>query len=143
MILFKHGRKPFLDFLRNLTVQGLILALALVAGRNLDSSCCDPSTWKQTLLFSFLMGIFFAAWGASSLQFFHEYLDPVGRHKRAYELMRAPRYKIRVLFAYTWKRNKSLFYESAVVFILLQMSLAVVMIHSVFIAAGFLDQMQK
>lgn len=143
MILFKHGRKPFLDFLRNLTVQGLILALALVAGRNLDPTCCDPSTWRQTLLFSSLMVIFFAAWGASCLQFFHEYLDPVGRHKRAYQLMRAPRYKIKVLIAYTWKRNRSLFWESAVVFFLLQMSLFVVFAHSVFIAAGFFDQMQS
>lgn len=144
MNLFKQGKRPFLEFIRNLTAQGLILALALFAGRGLDpNSCCDPDNTTQTILFLILVLIFLSAWAASSIQFFEDYLYPPGRHRNMYERLRSPRYGWRHVFTYTWRRNKSLIWEAIIVMTLLQMSLVIVSAQAVFIATGFLQMMKN
>jgi hypothetical protein len=143
MNLFKSGRKPFLQFLQNLTAQGVILAMALFAARGLDpNSCCDFANTGNTAVFLILLAIFLSAWGASSMEFFEDYLAPQGRHKNMYERLKSPRYKWSHNFHYTWRRNKVLFLEAIFVFGLLQFSLVIVAAQALFMATGFLQAMK-
>jgi len=75
-MFFGNGRKPLLDFLRNLTPQILFLAFALIAGSKLDLTKFDPSYEgvKRTLLYAVFMFVFFASVLANLTTFLEESL---------------------------------------------------------------------
>ena len=67
MHILSGGRAPFLEFLRNLTPQAFLLAVALVAGFRLEPTCCHPENAKQTAIFFVFLAMWLAA-GMSSAE---------------------------------------------------------------------------
>lgn len=49
--IVRVGRKAYLEFLRNLTPQILLLGFAIHVGKQLDFTSIDFSNWLQTLIF--------------------------------------------------------------------------------------------
>ena len=74
MHLLKNGRAAFLDYLRNLTPQVLLITMAVLASNRLDFTCCDWGNTGQTALFLFFMLIGFAAIWANASVFIENYL---------------------------------------------------------------------
>ena len=81
MNLLGSGRSAFLEFLRNLTPQVLLLALTLVTFSKLDLQRFDPSNWFDTVVFFSCFATWFLAVVANMLQFVENYsataLSPV------------------------------------------------------------------
>lgn len=51
MFFFNEGRRPLLDFLRNITPQTLVIALTIVMGNRLDFTVWDWSNLQATVFF--------------------------------------------------------------------------------------------
>jgi hypothetical protein len=143
MRLFKQGRKPYLEYIRNIPSQALLIAMGMFAARGLDiNSCCITDTVPQTALFFILTMMGLSAWGVSSMQFMEEYLAPEpGRQAIMYKYLRGPKHSLWKLWKFTWSENKGLFAEAIFVTVVLQVSLVVVISQAVFIATGFLQAM--
>jgi len=145
MNLFKHGRKPFLDFLRNLSSQILFFAVALFAGRNLAPTCCDWSTTSQSVLFFILFSVWMAAYTINILQFLEDFLTPQHPHLAVYKsiskLNHLPATTItKKLLSYTLKNNKTLFVDVIAAMVIIVASIAAVSVTGIFIAAGYLEK---
>lgn len=69
MHIFEKGRPAFLEFLRNLTPQILLLSFALVAYSRIDIGRWDPSNWGPTLVFYSFAIAWLLALVASAIQF--------------------------------------------------------------------------
>lgn len=68
MFLLTVGREPFLNYLRNLSIQVLIFAFTLIAALKLDFTVWDLSNAPMTVVFYTLVVTFiFAAWANCSL----------------------------------------------------------------------------
>lgn len=59
--VLNNGKGHYLDFLRNLTPQALLLSFVFVAGSKLTFSAFDCSNWFQTAVFYVLLLGFLAA----------------------------------------------------------------------------------
>lgn len=68
--LFNGGRAHYLEFLRNLTPQIILLSITLLIGAKLDFSRFDIGNWLPTTLFFFLFGSFALAFYANSTLFY-------------------------------------------------------------------------
>lgn len=142
MHILKDGRGPFLEFLRNLTPQAVLLSFALVTGYKLQPTCCHPENAKQTAIFFCFLAIWLAAaWGNSSL-FIEKYLISVKRIDRASKLL------IRLgvtgfrnlgaLLAYAWRKQRTVFVEAVVVFVVVEFGLVVVAMSAISSATALL-----
>jgi hypothetical protein len=69
MHLFDEGRKPFLEFLRNLTPQIAILSLAFFISTRLNFREWDLSNWGVTLFFFALLATAVLSIVANSINF--------------------------------------------------------------------------
>jgi hypothetical protein len=130
MHIFKEGRSPFLEFLRNLTPQAVLLSFALVAGYELQPTCCYSENAKQTSIFFVFLAIWLVAVWANSSLFIEKYLVSVKRIDRASKLL----FRFRVtglrnlgaLLNYAWRKQRMVFVEAVVVFVVLEFGLAAV-----------------
>ena len=73
MKILSEGRGPFLEFLRNLTPQVLLLAFALTIWVRLDFTSFDLSNWATTLAFYVCITTFVLAVIANMTQFLESY----------------------------------------------------------------------
>lgn len=75
MKLLGEGRQVFLEFLRNLTPQVLLLAVVLPMGVQLDFRAFDASNWVATLAFFACSATLLLAVLANTIHFFEGYAD--------------------------------------------------------------------
>jgi hypothetical protein len=75
MTILGEGRQAFLEFLRNLTPQVLLLVVALSTWVRLDFSTFDASNWRATSAFFACATTLLFAVVANALQFFDSYLS--------------------------------------------------------------------
>lgn len=114
MHLFKEGRAPFLEFLRNLTPQALILSIAMLSGHNLQWSCCHvENTWETILSAVFFMIWVAAVWANSSL-FVQRYLISVERIDRVSKRLGQRKVTgfrhLQMLLTYAWRYRRVVFF---------------------------------
>ncbi|MGH8109973.1 MAG: hypothetical protein ACREO1_14795 [Arenimonas sp.] len=69
MHLLNTGRPAFLEFLRNLTPQTMLISLCLVLWHGLDFSEFDENNWQNTSAFFVIAFISILAFLANTLQF--------------------------------------------------------------------------
>lgn len=75
MKILGEARAPFLEFLRNLTPQVLLLVVVLPMWAQLDFHTLDPSNWLATLAFFACVATLVLAVFANTMQFVDGYAD--------------------------------------------------------------------
>lgn len=143
MQILKEGRSAYLEFLRNLTPQALLLSFALVAGRDLQPSCCYPENFKRTaVFFCFLFIWAMAVWANSSI-FIEKYLVSVDRINRASRLLIRKGVKglkgLRALLLFSWRSERSIFWEAVIVFLVVEFGLVVVVMAAIGSATSYIN----
>jgi hypothetical protein len=145
MYLLKDGRAAYLEFLRNLTPQTIILTFALVAGYGLKPTCCYPENAKQTAIFFYLLGIWGLAFFANCSLFFERYLASVGHINRAGRLLKKRGVvgfrNLRLVMCHTWRKERIVFIEVIVVLLILEVGLLLVVLSAVGPATTFINNM--
>lgn len=123
MYLLTDGRTIFLEFLRNLTPQALLLSLAFVTGSRLDLTEWDLSNWAQTFIFLMFVALALLS-GIANASLFIGRFAPMLQVRRAFKRF-DPRLhrKLSVKVHYAW-RKKGIFLEA--VFLLLSVELGIV-----------------
>ena len=77
--LLSEGRGPFLEFLRNLTPQVLLIGIAAKIGSSLDFATWDAANWAETSLFVACLLLFFASVAANAMHFTHGYVEAMNQ----------------------------------------------------------------
>ena len=130
MHVFKGGRTAFLEFLRNLTPQVLLLSMAVIAGNRLELSCCYLENWKQTAIFLCFSAVGIAAVWANSSLFVENYLISTKRIDRASRRFLRSGVTgwrhFKVLGKYAWRKQRGFFVEAIVVSIIVEFALVAV-----------------
>lgn len=142
MYILREGRKDFLDFLRNLTPQILILSLVIMCGVQLDFTVIDFSKTGLTFIFWVLVTLWgMAFWANATLL-----VESAINSKR--NLIRATAFlerrfqgwlltiaKLKLLY----RKDRGIFLESLVIAMLIQFALVIVCIFGVSHAARFMS----
>ncbi|MGE8449993.1 MAG: hypothetical protein ACN6OP_05070 [Pseudomonadales bacterium] len=140
MQIFKNGRAPYLDFLRNLTPQAVILSVALIAGRNLEPTCCYPENFKQTVIYICFLLMWIAALWANSSIFIEKYLvstDKLNRVARTLSKLGVKGFgNLKLVAVYSWRKERMIFVEALVVFAIVELGLVTVVFSAVSTAAA-------
>ena len=130
MHLFRDGRAPFLEFLRNLTPQTFVLSIAIVAGYKLQPTCCYIENTRQTTVFIFFSAIWVAALWANSSLFVEKYLISVNKINRFSKRLVRQNIKgfqhFKMLIVYAWRYKRIIFLELLFVGIVLEMGMTAV-----------------
>ncbi len=138
-------KKPFLEFIRNLTPQVLILTVALLSIRDLAPTCCDLGNLGKTALAAILWMTFIAVYVANAIFFMEEYLKPADDQAEGYKELQKAKVGIRTfifsMIRYTWRNDKWFFAEFVIVTTLLQVGIFVVTLTAVFAASNYLGQL--
>lgn len=129
MYLLKDGRVAFLEFLRNLTPQALLLSLAFVAGARLELSQWDLTNWAQTFVFFMFLALALLS-GIANASLFIGRFTPMTRVRRAFVRFDSRAYRKLVPKLCYAMRKKGIFLEAA--FVLLSVELGIV---AVFVTA--------
>jgi ABC-type multidrug transport system permease subunit len=133
-MIFTTGRAAFLEYLRNLTPQILIITAAIIFGSDLDINRFDLSNTKASLPFVLAMATFFAAAIANMLNFFESSATSLNdvnsvsakllrRGFNGWRLARA-------VTEYIRRRRKILFLEIGIPFVIVQVGFLVVLFSS-------------
>ncbi|WP_444922363.1 hypothetical protein ACJJID_08650 [Microbulbifer sp. CnH-101-G] len=142
MYILREGRKDFLDFLRNLTPQILILSLVIMCGVQLDFTVIDFSKTGLTFIFWVLVALWgMAFWANATLL-----VESAINSKR--NLIRATAFlerrfqgwlltiaKLKLLY----RKDRGIFLESLVIAILIQFALVIVCFFGANHAARFVN----
>lgn len=134
MFILDEGRAAFLDFLRNLTPQVLLLSLTFVVGAKLDLGKFDTSNWAQTLVFlSFLVTAVLAGWANTTL--FISKFAPLEQLRHDADFV-GPRLQRtwRTIFTYTWTKKRYLL-ELVFAILLIELIVVAIFAHSLFAAS--------
>ena len=125
MYLLTDGRGPFLDFLRNLTPQALLLSLAFISGSKLDLSTFDLSNWAATFVFvMFLVMAVLAGFANASL--FLGRFTPITHVRRVFNRLDPRRHRGIRLKAWYAYRKKWVFLEATFILFSVEAGIAVV-----------------
>jgi hypothetical protein len=147
MHIFKEGRAPFLEFLRNLTPQTVVLSLALIAGHRLRPTCCHMDGAAETMLFVCFLVIWLASVWANSSLFIEKYLVSVKRINRASKLFVRSGFKglknFAILLKFTWRNQRLIFIEIIFVFVVVEFGFAAVTMSAVGSATTLLNTFKK
>ncbi|WP_415893876.1 hypothetical protein ACMXYN_05630 [Neptuniibacter sp. PT8_73] len=137
---FMHsGRKHYLEFLRNLTPQVLLLSFALTVGSRLNFGVIDLSNWLPTSIFFVLLIAFFSAFFANSYQFVAGVYGDFGRWSDRISSAAASNAKVgreRILFITTalWRSKKMVFLEVVFILFFIQIAFSVVTVSAMLAA---------
>lgn len=131
MFILNEGRSAFLEFLRNLTPQILLLSLSFFLGEKLNFSKIDFNNFTVTFIFYvFLFLAILAGWANASM--FMGKFVPMERVRRAMKLIgkreKYNRTRMRVTYA---ARKKMVFFEGILMIVTVEFSLAGVFISAI------------
>lgn len=135
-MFFGLGRKPLLDFLRNLTPQIIMLTIALVAGSKLDLGKFDLSLagLKRTLPFAMCLLVFFISLIANLSTFLEESLEEFKGNKAsatvAMEDVGGAK-RIWALLVNAWSNHKLAVFRMVLVMTVAEAAISVVFVMSI------------
>lgn len=140
MHILSEGRKDFLDFLRNLTPQTIILSMSILAFQkiNINEQLYTAENLNRILLGT-ICGLIWLTAAYCNITLFLENsirtpeLDKDKKHTWKDDLKRFER-NIRTC----WTLKKSVFLEVAVTIIIIEFSTIIIIFNAIKIAAGFL-----
>jgi hypothetical protein len=143
MHVLEGGRKAFLEFLRNMTPQILLLALALTISTRLNFHEFDASNTPTTFFFFSLVFLAVIGMAANSVNFFAEYCHSLTALDAAVATRlkagnRTWRRLLRVTFAEAWKLRKGMALELAFSLLAVNSVMLAVVIGAIFQGSGFL-----
>lgn len=134
-MIFTTAKGAFLEFLRNLTPQVLLLSIALVYATNLDLNRFDFSNFKGTLPFILVMAVFLSAAVANMLNFVENSivsLDGVDEKSKALHGEGIKGWKhIKALFTHLCGKGKLFIAEVLITILIVQVGFLVVTITSI------------
>jgi len=134
-MIFSYARGPFLEFLRNLTPQILLLSIAIIMGTKLDLTKFDLSNTWNTMPFILVMGTFFAAVIANMFMFIEgscrsiEEIDEQSKRLHSEGIKGLAHLKELVVLLF--KKSKVLFFEVTVALLIVQVGFLAVYISSI------------
>ena len=131
MFILNEGRGAFLEFLRNLTPQILLLSLCFFMGSKLNFSQIDFNNSTPTFIFFvFLCLAILAGWVNASI--FMERFIPIARVRRAMGLIGKKKVnkKTRMKLFYVL-RKKMVFFEGVIIILTVEFGLAGVLISAI------------
>lgn len=135
MFVLKEGRRPFLEFLRNLTPCALLFSTAIVLFVNLDFRRVDWSNWANTLGFfscSFFACVACLANASLFLDASLESLERFSRVPRALGLRTKSHWRIVVAsLRLLSRRAPAVFYDLMITMLVMNVGLLVVLIAAV------------
>lgn len=142
MHLLNDGRAAFLEFLRNLTPQAVILSIAIVSGMKLDFARVDLANTGPTLVFWLLVAIWgMAVWANSSL-FLEKSLisvKPINRASRLFSLQGRAGIRLTVAnLAYSWRNKRIIFIELIVLMLIVEFGFVIVAFSAIISSASIL-----
>lgn len=121
MIIFNEGRKPFLDFLRNLTPQVILASSAILLGVRLDFERWDLSNFGNTIAFYACIAFFGVASYASMTLYMEETFRSLQRYERVARVVGRRDKRVLRALAITarvvWRHDKSVIIEVCIAFI--------------------------
>lgn len=143
MHIFEEGRKAFLEFLRNLTPQIVLLALAFAVGSRINFSKFDLGNVPTTVFFFALIALAIAGMAANSINFLSEYCISLEKLDNAIKAKLGPdRVAIfcwaGIVLAEAWKLKRRLAVEIVVALVAINTVMLGVVIGAMFQGAGFL-----
>lgn len=134
-MIFSYARSPFLEFLRNLTPQILLLSIAVIMGSKLDLNKFDISNTWNSLPFILVMGTFFAAAIANMFMFMEgscrALTDIDEESKRLFREGFKGLSHLKQLGKMLFKKSKWLFFEVAVSMLVIQVGFVAVFITTI------------
>lgn len=142
MHLLNDGRAAFLEFLRNLTPQAVILSIAIVSGMKLDFTRINLANTGPTLIFWLLVAIWgMAAWANNSLFLEKSLISvrPISRASRLFSLQGLTGIRLTAAnLAYSWRNKRIIFIELVVLMVIVEFGLVVVAVSAIFSASSIL-----
>lgn len=143
MHIFTNGRSAFLEFLRNLTPQAVLLSLTIVAGIDLTPTCCYLDNTKQTLIMSCFFFMWITALWANTSIFIEKYLDSIKSINRASTLFSIQGItgfmKFKAVTLYIWRNKRIVFLEVLAVIIITEFGLVTVVMSAMSTASTLLN----
>ncbi|WP_050461908.1 hypothetical protein [Herbaspirillum autotrophicum] len=125
--ILTDGRKQYLEFLRNLTPQILIITMLIISGSKLDWSHISFSNAVGNFLFWGLLAIFITAAWANSAEFLATALNDIEKRKKNLD----PNFKNMTLYEkikYASNHHMRLLLEIVVTMVIIELGLASVII---------------
>jgi len=138
MFILKEGRSAFLEFLRNLTPQILLLSLTIVVGNKLNPNEFDLKNWPQTLIFfSFLVMTLLSA--IANVTLFIDKFSPLTEvfYNKHFAGPR-PIFQWQRFLRRTWE-GKWVLIEFTFIIILVEFSIVAMFLHAIFAALKISD----
>ncbi|MEF2266842.1 hypothetical protein V3C40_08610 [Janthinobacterium sp. LS2A] len=131
MFILKDGRAFFLEFLRNLTPQILLLSLAFLLGGKLDFAKFDFNNLTSTLAFFFFLLLFGLA-AYVNISLYMEKFYPIKRFNRGVRLIgaRSGVNKLNINLIY-FRKNGLVFLEGMFVMLTIECTLAGVFVSAI------------
>jgi len=138
--ILNGGRGPFLNFLRNLTPQVLLLSSSLLLAKNLDFTHVDWANWQPTLgFYTLLVGFLIAAW-INTTDFLNDCLKPFEKWKHRVGLLLTSRQvdgkwqRVGARAAAILRKKKTEAIEVIAIVFFLQTAFAIVVAHAIIAA---------
>lgn len=135
MYILKEGRAAFLEFLRNLSPQVLLLTIAAISSHNLTFTCCYAANAKLT----FLAICFYVVWGAAvwanTSLFIKNCLAPAKTfddesRRLVYAGVRGWR-NMRAVLVFAWQNERWIFLQILVIAVVVEIALVMVMLTAI------------
>ena len=134
-MIFSYARGPFLEFLRNLTPQILLLSIAIIMGTKLDFTKFDLSNTWNTMPFILVVGTFFAAAIANMSMFIEGSCRSIEEIDEQSKRLHSEGVKglahLKKLGTLLFKKSKVLFFEVVVALLIVQVGFLAVFISSI------------
>jgi len=138
MHILNEGRGSYLEFLRNLGPQVLIMVVAIISGVNYIPTCCYPENFWATFFIVCIWTTWTLAVIANVANFITNFTDSVVEFKDAHETTGITVWeRIKLL----WSKRKSFFFELILVFLVAEVGMVAVVFTGISTAAGLLNNL--
>jgi hypothetical protein len=145
MHILDKGRKEYLDFLRNLTPQAILLAVAVIAKMQTSWSCCDTENIGITVTATIFFLMFAASVYANTSIFLESFIKSksnLGAYSKALKENGYSRLKYTYkIFIFTFRHEFYVFLEALVILTFYVFSLTLVILFAISSADSLLRAM--
>ena len=135
MYILGKGKKPFLEFLRNLTPQILLLTIALLVGVKIDFTSFDFDNTIPTATFYIVLGVFLMSFYANSALLIESCLESIKWLPRFELELKVKGVKgfqwVFAVCAQLWKRQKLFVIELTISILVVQVGMVAVLFSAI------------
>ena len=138
-MILTSGKEHYLGFLRNLTPQILLLSIAIVMATELDINRWEPSNWRASLPYLFVITTFVLAAVANIFDFIEKTCTSFASIDTELQAMKkcdatwSKRFK--TMLSLLWTKSKFAFIEALIAVAIVQVGFGVVIVGSIPAAA--------